>query len=226
MKKVVAIIQARMSSKRLPGKVLMDIEGKPMLQRVIERVKQAKLLNEVIVAFTINDKDDKIANLVYKLGLHSYRGKELDVLDRFRMVAIWRSPDIIVRITSDCPLIDPKIVDKVIQYYLDGDFDYVSNCEDYAFGLDVEIFSYKALERAWNEATEPYDREHVTTYIINHPDIFKVGKVLYNIPKNISNTHWAVDTREDLEFVRKLYKKLGDNFTMEDVLKEVENVKV
>jgi len=214
MKKVVAIIQARVGSTRLPGKVLMDIRGKPMLQRVIERVKRAKLINEVIVAFTVNDRDDKIADLVYKLGLSSYRGKELNVLDRLFRAATWKSADIIVRITSDCPLIDPVLIDKTIEYFLNDDFDYVANTEP-GNGFEVEVFSYKTLEKAWEEAT---NREHIAPYIKKNHSL-KVGSLTY---PHIA--HCSVDTLEDLEFVRMVYRKLGDNFTMEDVLNEINQI--
>ena len=221
--KIVAIIQARLSSQRLPGKVLMDIEGKPMLLRVIDRVKESKLIEAIVIAIPYTKESEHLTGLIQSYNFNLYAGSEFDVLDRYYNAAPKYNVDPVVRITSDCPLIDPKVIDKVIQYYLDGNFDYVSNCEDYAFGLDVEVFSYESLKRAWNEAKEPYDREHVTTYIINHPDTFRIGKALYNIPENIPNAHWAVDTAKDLEFVRWVYQRLGENFRFEDVIKLMED---
>ena len=218
--KTVAIIQARIGSTRLPRKVLMEINGKPMLWHIINRVKQSKLINDIVVATTTNDEDKAIINLVRQSGVKGFRGSENDVLDRYyQTVAIMRLShsrhiDAIVRITSDCPLIDPKVIDKTIGLFQTGNYDYVSNTGTYPDGLDTEVFSFDALRKAWVEAIDPYDREHVTPYIINHPGLFRIGK----LGKYINRFKWSVDTEQDLEFVRWIYQELGDNFHLEDII--------
>ena len=165
-----------MGSTRLPGKVLMELEGKPLLQRVVERVKRAKKIDEIIIATTKNKEDKKLTEFAEKLKVKSYAGSEDDVLDRYYQAAKKFGAENIVRITSDCPLIDPEIVDDIISYYLNNDFDYVSNTisPTYPDGLDTEVFSFKALERAWKEAKKGFEREHVTPYINRHPEIRKL----------------------------------------------------
>jgi len=217
---IVAIIQARIGSTRLPSKVLMDIEGKPMLQRVIERVKESKLIDKVIVA-TANDTP--IIKLALECGITGIGiPDEDDVLNRYYQVALTFGADSIVRVTADCPLIDPRIVDKVIEDYLNN-YDYVSNIGSYPDGLDTEVFSYKALKRAWIEAKTSYEREHVTTYIRNHFGIFRLGQLKYK--ENLSHYKWSVDTEKDLEFARQVYQKLGDNFHFEDILNLIKEQK-
>ena len=225
---IAAIIQARLSSTRLPGKVLMDIEGKPMLLRVIDQVAQALLVEDVIIATSVNSTaivsfireigDGKSHSYIKKKdGIKCFCGSENDVLERYFEIATILSCSIIVRITSDCPLIDPEVIDKTIKKYLDNSYDYVSTVGTYPDGLDVEVFSYKTLKQAWEEATNPYDREHVTPYIRNHPKIFKIGQL--ESGQDFSNLKLSVDTIKDLEFVRKIYKGLGNNFYLKDVLK-------
>ena len=227
MNKVVAIIQARMSSQRLPGKVLMDICGKPMLQRVIDRVKQAKLVDNIVVATTTKPLNRNIIRLAEECNVRSYVGSEDDVLDRYYQAVVNLSSlkihwETIVRITADCPLIDPKVIDKVIRYYLDNGYDYVSNVGNYPDGFDVEVFSYKALKKAWEEATNPYDREHVCTYILKDWSL-EVGRLEYSGLPYPRSIRFQVNTIEDLNFVRRIYGKLGDKFYLEDVLKLLEN---
>ena len=215
MNKVAAIVQARVASTRLPGKVLMDICGKPMLERVIDRVKEAKLIDGIIVATTENSYDRAIVDMASRNGVSVYVGKEDDVLDRYYCAAVAYHLNTIVRITSDCPLIDSRIIDKSVRYL--NDFDYVTNTGFYPDGLDVEVFSYKTLQGVWIKATNSYDREHVTSYIRDHPKEFKIGKVRRHTTK-LPNYKWSVDTIGDLEFVREIYTKLGDKFGMDDIL--------
>ena len=235
MSKVVAIIQARMSSSRLPGKVLMDIEGKPMLEHIIDRLKDVSYLRtigrtknayNIVVATTENPLDRNIVNLAIKNKVKVFVGSEYDVLDRFYQAATSYTrtgtlPKIIMRITSDCPLIDPQVIDKVIGCF--DDFDYMSNVGTFPDGLDTEVFSYKALKQAWEEAASDYDREHVTPYIINHTNLFRIGNL--KCSSNLSHYHWSVNTIEGLEFVRWVYSKLGDKFYLEDILKLLEGQK-
>ena len=217
---VVAIIQARLGSTRLPGKVLMDISGESMLSRVVNRTKQAKLLNQVVVATSDRSIDNAVAKEVNRLGVSAFRGSENDVLDRYYKAAQMFNADVIVRITSDCPLIDPTVIDKVVKAFLNSDMDYASNglVRTYPRGLDVEAFTISALTKTWRQASKPYERIHVTPYIYENPSIFKLLSI--STPQNYSNYRWTVDTPEDLEFVRRIYERLEEkiSFSWLDVL--------
>lgn len=222
MRRVVAIIQARMGSTRLPGKVMMDIVGKPMLWHVINRVQHAKRLDDIVIATTALNEDKQILELASEMGVKSYAGSEDDVLDRYYQAAIIHEAYAIVRITADCPLIDPDIIDGVIEFYLNHDFDYVSNTikPTYPDGLDTEVFSLGVLKRAWKEATLASEREHVTPYIWKTPQMFRI-KNLRN-DTDLSYMRWTVDEERDLKFVREIYNKLYkecEMFYMGDVLK-------
>jgi spore coat polysaccharide biosynthesis protein SpsF len=221
MRKVVAIIQARMGSTRLPGKVMMEIVGKPMLWHVINRVKHAKRLDDIVIATTALNEDKQILELASEIRVKSYAGSEDDVLDRYYQAAIIYKADVIVRITADCPLIDPTVIDRAIEFYLDHDFEYVGTGikPSYPDGLDTEVFSFGVLKRAWKEATLASEREHVTPYIKKNPQVFSI-KNLEN-DKDLSYMRWTVDEECDLEFVREIYNKLykeGEMFYMEDIL--------
>lgn len=221
--RIVAIIQARMGSTRLPGKVLMDIGGKTMLAHVVDRTRRAKLLDKILVATTLNPHDERIIVECDRLGVLVFRGREEDVLDRYYQVAREYKADVIVRITSDCPLIDPEVIDTVVRYYLENrsKLDYVSNTltRSYPRGLDVEVFPFNILERTWREAREAYQREHVTLYIYEHPEIFRLANVKNS--EDLSYLRWTVDEEKDLEFVREVYKRLykeDEVFLMQDIL--------
>lgn len=219
---IVAIIQARIGSTRLPGKVLMDIEGKPMLWHIVRRVSEAKLINDVVIATSHNKNNDKIERFAKEDNLKIFRGSEEDCLDRFYKTGEEFGVDVIVRITADCPLICPEVIDKVISEYLKVSYDYVANTFFYTYpdGCDVEVFSFKALEKAWKEAKDPIDREHVTPYIRNSGK-FKIKNVENKNPVDSNEYKWSVDRIEDLEFVREVYKHLYKNkkiFTMKDVM--------
>ncbi|PKP60156.1 MAG: acylneuraminate cytidylyltransferase [Candidatus Altiarchaeales archaeon HGW-Altiarchaeales-2] len=222
-KKIVAIIQARMGSTRLPGKVLKEVSGKPLLWHVINRVKKAKLIDQIVLATTDKKEDLKLIELASETCIESYAGSEEDVLDRYFQAATKYKADIIVRITSDCPLIDPRVIDKVIKHFLSDNFDYVANANiikcTYPDGLDVEVFSYDALKKAFSGAKLTSEREHVAPYIRDHTEIFKIGSVEND--EDISHLRWTVDEERDLEFVREIYKRLykeGGMFYMENVL--------
>ena len=222
---IAAIVQARMGSTRLPGKVMEEIVGKPMLWHVIDRLKQAKLLDSIIVATTDKEVERPILRLTEDLGIASYAGSEKDVLDRYYQAARKFGVDTIVRITADCPLVDPRVVDKVIQHYLMGDCDYAANTLKYTYpdGLDVAVFSCVALEKAWKQARWASEREHVTPYIWKNPDKFRLANVENKV--NLSHLRWTVDVKEDLAFVRQVYKylyKQGQTFYMEDILELLE----
>lgn len=219
--KVVAIIQARMSSSRLPGKVMMKIAGMPMLWHIIYRLKRADLIDDVAVATTDRETDAPVVKLVEDSGAGVYSGSEEDVLDRYYQAAKKFAADVVVRITADCPLIDPRVADRVVRRYLAGDCDYAANTIRYTYpdGLDVEVFSYAVLEIAWREARWASEREHVTPYIRKKAARFRLASVENEV--DLSSLRWSVDEKEDLEFVRQVYEHLykkGRVFYMEDVL--------
>lgn len=219
---IVAIIQARMGSTRLPGKVLIDIQGKPLLEHVIDRVRMARLIDRMVIATTFNEKDKAIIEFAKNLNIPYYVGSEDDVLDRFYQTAKKYKAETIVRITADRPFEDPEVIDKVVSYYLSHKegVDYVSNTikPTYPEGLDVEGFSFEALGKAWKEAKKPSEREHVTPYIWNHPELFRLTNVEND--EDLSHLRWTVDTEADLQFTREIYARLyhGQVFFMKDIL--------
>jgi len=216
--RVVAIIQARMGSTRLPGKVLMDIGGQTMLARVVWRARKAKLLDEVVVATTNKSPDAAIVSECTKLGVPFFRGDEKDVLDRYYQAALAYKAEGVVRITSDCPLIDPEIIDDVVRTFLKAKPDYVSNTL-YPRGLDIEVMTMASLERAWRESSKSFHRVHVTPYIYQDPDLFRVLSI--KADEDYTGYRWTVDTMEDLTLVRTIYQRLHnqDTFGWHDVLK-------
>jgi glutamate-1-semialdehyde aminotransferase/spore coat polysaccharide biosynthesis protein SpsF (cytidylyltransferase family) len=223
--KTIAIIQARMGSSRLPGKVLVDIEGRPMLQRVVERARLATLLDEVVIATTDRTVDDPVAKLADDLGIPCYRGSESDVLDRFYQTALSRMGEVIVRLTADCPLLDPGLIDRVVQPVTSGRADYSANIlkSTYPDGLDCEAFTIKALEQAWAQAKKGSDREHVTPYLRNSGK-FSMSNVEEDGTETWDDQRWTVDQPEDLHFVRAVYARFEKkaDFTWRDVLRELE----
>jgi spore coat polysaccharide biosynthesis protein SpsF (cytidylyltransferase family) len=223
MQNITAIIQARLGSTRLQGKTMMDLEGEPLLGHLIKRIKKSKYITDIVIATTTHERDGLIVNYAEENKLRSYRGSEQDVLDRFYQAALLFKAQVIVRVTPDCPLLDSRVSDRVIERFLGGDYDYVSNTivPTYPDGLDTEVFSFEVLERAWNEASLPSEREHVTAYIVKHPELFKHFNVR-NEGEDLSWMRWTVDTARDYEFVSGIMKKLGkpdDIFHMEDVLR-------
>lgn len=205
---ILAIIQARVLSTRLPGKVLKRILGKPMLKLQLERVLLATRIDKLIVATSVDPSDEKIKVLCEEMGIPCYRGDLDDVLDRFYQAAKTYDAQHVVRLTGDCPLIDPRVVDQVVEYYLAGGYDYASNTVTPTFpdGLDVEIFRFLALQKAWESALLPSEREHVTPFIRNHTDIFKIGAFRQDL--DMSHLRWTVDEPEDFELVSLIYEKL------------------
>lgn len=225
--KVVAIIQARMGSTRLPGKIMKNLLGKPVILWDLDRVSLSKLVDEIVVAIPYGKENDVIVDTVkeYNDKVKIVRGSEDDVLDRYYQAAMQTNADVVVRITSDCPLIDPVVIDEIIKLFLDKNCDYCSNSliRTYPRGLDTEVFSFKVLEEAWNKAKKDYEREHVTPYIIDNPDKFTLLNVANDI--DLSNMRWTLDTQEDLEFIDTIYKRMYSKnqfFLMDDVLKLLE----
>ena len=226
--KVYAIVQARMSSTRLPGKVMKKIVGKPMLELMIERLKYCKELSGIIIATTQNETDQPIVALVNSLnGILLFRGSEEDVLSRYHGAAVMYNAETVVRVTSDCPLIDADVLDKIVNIYHEkaGTIDYASNIRKrtYPRGLDVEVFSFAALDRAFKEATLQPDREHVTEYILQQPEEFRMHDVVDKSDNN--SLRWTVDTQEDFELITKIYEALymsQPDFKYHDILKLLE----
>jgi len=205
---IVAIIQARVGSTRLPGKVLKKIEGRTVLEHVINRVQAAKKIDDIVIATTVKKKDLEIVQLCAKLGISIFCGSEDDVLDRYYQTARLFKAEHIVRITSDCPLIDPMVIDEVIELYFQKKADYASNTMIKTFpdGLDTEVFSFKTLKIAWKNAKLSSEREHVTPYIWKNPNIFKI--VNLKCEYNLNDKRWTIDEAEDFEFIKIIYKNL------------------
>ena len=218
--KILAIIQARMGSSRLPGKVLMDLGGESVLARVVHRLKRSHEIDQIVVATTREAADDKIVEACASLQVTCFRGAEHDVLDRYYQAAHSYPADAVVRITSDCPVIDPGLVDETVTVLMDRKADYASNVfpRTYPRGLDTEVFTVAALDRAWSDACEPYQREHVTPYFYEHPETFRMASVSGNV--DYSHYRWTLDTPEDLELLRAIYSHFDnrDDFHWQEVI--------
>ena len=247
-KNVIAIIQGRMSSSRLPGKILADIAGQPMLQRVFMRTSRAVSVSQTLFATTTDPSDDPVAEYCDFSGIPFTRGNLYDVLDRYYLAAKGAKADYVVRITADCPLIDPKLINDVVEKLLetgDSRFDFVCNRlpppypRTYPIGLDIEACTFKALEQAWKKAKEPQHREHVMPYFYEGVQLITdnrhrplVGSLQtgtsprgYNIAllqhtTDFGDYRWTVDTPEDLEFMREVYSRFDgrDDFSWKEVL--------
>lgn len=215
------IVQARMTSTRLLGKVLLPLAGEPMLARLVERLRRVRQADGIVVATTTNVTDDPIVALCEELGVASHRGSEHDVLARFADAAAAHRADVVVRITADCPLLDPALVDQAIDLYQRGGHDYVSNMlpPTWPYGMAVEVFSAHALQQARAEATQPAEREHVTPFIYWRPERYALGNFASSV--DLSAHRWTVDTPEDYELVRRLFEALYPQqpaFNQADVL--------
>ena len=220
------IIQARIGSIRLPKKVIKKIEGKTVLEHVVNRVRGIKNSYKIVIATTDKKEDNVLERIAQKLKVAVFRGSKNDVLDRFYQAAKLFKIDPIVRITADCPLLDPQVAEKVIALYAKGDCDYVSNVHPPTFpdGMDVEVFSFQLLEKSWQEAKLPFEREHVTSYIVKNPKIFRLKNVVYD--KDFSNLRLTLDEKEDLILIRKIYKELFSQntfFGLDDIIKLLKN---
>ncbi len=216
-----AVLQARTSSSRLPGKVLKPILGVPMLVRQIERLRGSRLIDGLIVATSTEASDDAIEQLCRANKVECFRGQLNDVLDRFYQAAKPAHPDHVVRLTGDCPLSDPQLIDKIIDYHLKGNFDYTSNTIEptYPDGLDAEVFRFACLEKAWREAKLQSEREHVTPFLYKASSGFKTANYKNNV--DLSALRWTVDEPLDLELVEIIYGELypsNPKFTTQDIL--------
>lgn len=220
---LVAIVQARMSSTRLPGKVMREILGKPILWHLVNRLKGSRLIDKIVIATTDKANDEPILKLAQELGIDSFAGSEDDVLDRYYQAAKKYNADPIVRITADCPLIDPELVDKIIDFYLENEdkLDYVNNGPSYPDGvLETEVISFAALEKAWHEARLASEREHVTSYIWKNSGIFRIATM--ENEEDLSHMRLVVDDEKDFlvvsEILRNLYRE-GEVFHLKDILR-------
>lgn len=238
--RTVAIVQARTGSVRLPNKVLLDLAGQPVLVRVVERTRRAQLVDEIVVATTLEAADDAIEALCRQQGYPCFRGALHDVLDRYYQAARQFTAEVIVRVTADCPLIDPELIDETVAKFQRRQADFAANRlpppwhRTYPIGLDVEVCTFPALERAWREATQPFQREHVMPYLyegVPETSVLSTKDVLIQSPRGFrvlvvhhdpdyGSLRWAVDTPEDLEAMRQVYTYFGgrDDFSWKDVL--------
>lgn len=219
--RTVAIVQARMGSSRLPGKSLMPIEGKPMLAHLLERLKGARALDSIWVATSTEPRDEAIVEMCRGEGVETFAGSEEDVLGRYYQAAQAASAGAVVRITGDCPLIDPQVVDTAVTFFKDTGADYVRT-SGFPRGLDTEVFSFRSLARAWREALRDYEREHVTPYFYQHPGLFRVQELAAPEALHRPELRLCVDTEEDLTLVREIYARLyvphGRIFTTREVI--------
>lgn len=208
MTSVLCILQARMSSTRLPGKVLMPILGMPMIGRQIERIRRARRIDALVVATSDQASDDALAQYCAGIGVHCHRGSLDDVLDRYYRAAQPLAPQHVMRLTGDCPLTDPALLDRVVEQHLRENNDYTSNVHQrtYPDGLDTELFRFELLERAWHETRTPFEREHVTPYFYSTGPTFRRGAVIDSVDR--AALRWTVDYPEDFEFVSRVFAAL------------------
>jgi spore coat polysaccharide biosynthesis protein SpsF len=221
--KIVCIVEARFASTRLPGKVLLPVLGKPMLALMVERLKRARTIDEIVIATTDKPPDDSVALFGKNMGAHIFRGSEDDVLDRVVKAAESRNADIIVEVTGDCPLIDPGIIDKVVGDFLMGGADFVSNILPHTTprGTDVRVFRCSDLAEINRRSSDAADHEHVSLHFWEHPERYRCRNVETDLPEAAAHLRLTVDTEEDLELVRAIYTELypvDRAFTLADVL--------
>ena len=225
--RTVIVVQARMTSTRLPGKVVKEVLGKPLLEYLVERLRRVTCADTFVIATTTNDTDQPIVLLCERLGVSVTRGSEHDVLARYHEAALATNADVVVRITSDCPIIDPKVIDRVIGFYREraGQCDYVSNAlvHSYPYGMSAEVFPFRVLDEAFREAVAEPEREHVTPFIYTRPERYRIGHVTHST--DLSDHRWTVDTQEDFELVSRLIEALypvKPDFGMEDILAKLD----
>jgi len=225
MSKTIVIIQARMGSTRLPNKVMKDLCGKPVLWHVVNRLKHSKYISDIVIATTALPEDDAIQKFCEENNLKYYRGSSENVLSRYYEAAGKYEAETVIRITSDCPVIDPVLLDEMIVDFNNSNADYMSNSllRTFPRGLDAEIFSFKVLEKTYKEASKQYELEHVTPYIYQHPELFSL-KNFANVT-DYSYHRWTLDTEEDYKLLQEIYNNLYDEvklFQWKDILKLVE----
>lgn len=223
---LITIIQARMNSSRLHGKIMLPLIGKPLIHRMVERVQASKMVGKIIVATTDDKSDGELYEYCIENNINVFRGHSTDLLDRHYQAAIENKADVVLKIPSDCPLIDPAVIDKVVKYFLDTSdkFDYVSNLHPatYPDGNDVEVIPIKILKTAWEKTEKDYEREHTTPYIWERPDKFRIGNVEWETGKDYSMSHrFTIDYLEDYLFIKEVYEDLYEInklFSLSDIL--------
>jgi spore coat polysaccharide biosynthesis protein SpsF len=221
---IAGILQARMGSTRFPSKVLMEIKGKSLLESYVDRVRPSKSIDKIIIATTIKENDDQIEHLAAKIGVECFRGSENDLLDRYYQCARKCKADVIVRLTPDDPFVDHEVIDRAVGIFLKQKVDFVTNHFEptYPEGLDIEVYSFQAMEKSWKEAKLLSEREHVFPYIQNNPDKFKI--INFKQEKDYSHLRWTIDYECDFEMTKKIYDHLYDKkhiFLQDDILKLV-----
>lgn len=224
--KIAATIQARMTSTRLPGKVLLPVAGKPLLVHMIERLRRMETIDDVVVATTVNAEDDPIAETAKSLGAGVFRGSEHDVLERVVLACRAHKIDLIVETTADCPLIDPEVSDQVVRKYLEGGYDYVSNVLKRTFprGMDTQVFPTRILEEVHRLTTDPVDREHVSYYIYQHPEKYRLGNITAPPLCDMPDLRLTVDTPEDFTLIKTIFEALSPKnpaFSLEDIMRHL-----
>jgi spore coat polysaccharide biosynthesis protein SpsF len=224
--KIVTVIQARRGSSRLPDKVLKPVFGTPILLKMVERVQRSQLHGQLVVATTHEEADQAIIDLCARENIACFAGHSTDLLDRHYQAALHYQAEAVVKIPSDCPLIDPQIIDEVLGYFIEhaNQYDFVSNLHPASWpdGNDVEIMHLHTLHQAWKEADKPFEREHTTPYIWENPQKFRIGSVTWNTGKDYSTSHrWTLDYAEDFEFIKRVYEELypkNPAFTLQNIL--------
>lgn len=227
---IVTIIQARTGSSRLPNKIFLSLSNLPLLYRMYERVSFSKLKGTVVIATTTDKSDDKVEKLCNEYKINCFRGHPTDLLDRHYQAAKSFNADAVVKIPSDCPLIDADVIDKVLQFYIDNSdqYDFVSNLHPptYPDGNDVEIMSFEALKNAWENAKLELEREHTTPFLWENPDKFRIGNIVWETGLNYSMSHrFTIDYEKDYNFIKQIYDELypiNNKFTLQDILNLLE----
>jgi spore coat polysaccharide biosynthesis protein SpsF len=227
--KIVTVVQARTGSTRLPNKVLMPLAGKPLIIRMLERVCKSENTGKIVVAVTEEKSDDELADICKAEGYTVFRGHTADLLDRHYKAGLKHNADAVVKIPSDCPLIDSQVIDKVISLFISNKdkYDFVSNLHPatYPDGNDVEIISMQSLEKAWKEAEKNFEREHTTPYLWENPGLFRIGNIEWETGLDYSMTHrWTIDYWEDYLFIKEIFEALykeNSDFGLYDILKYI-----
>jgi spore coat polysaccharide biosynthesis protein SpsF (cytidylyltransferase family) len=223
-KKITCIIQARTNSNRLENKVLLKILNSPVIVHILDRIKKSNYIEQIILATSSNSDDQILIDIANDNQIISFKGNEFDVLDRFYNAAKEYDADPIIRITGDCPLIDPILIDKMVKFFLENDFDYISNTIERTFpdGLDIEIFTFATLKKAFSEATWFSEHEHVTPYIIKNPKLFKLFS--FTNDDNLSHFRWCLDEESDYKMIQKIYQEFEPDtfFSTKDILELLE----
>lgn len=223
MRKATAILQGRTGSTRLPGKVLLPLAGKPVMQQVYERIRYCRNIDSILVATSTAEEDDSIFELFTRLGVPVFRGSKEDPLDRYYRAASHYGLRHIVRIMADCPLVDPAIVDQVIALYFSGGYEFCCLGGEFPTGLDTTVFSYSALARCWREGLRRSEREHITAYLSHHPEQFNIGVLERH--QGLSHHRWVMDYEADYQFITKIYEALyvpGQLFASAEILELVQ----